>query len=78
MSRSQKRKKIQSSHQSFFALLGSVCVKAEHKALVKSTPVYEVVCFLSTIYRILEMCLGLRCFLKEWSSTLEAWEPTKD
>ncbi len=33
-----KAQNIQSSHQSFFALLGSVCLKAGSKTLVKSTP----------------------------------------
>ncbi len=33
-----KEQKIQENHQSFFSLLGSVCIKASSKLLVKSTP----------------------------------------
>jgi len=33
-----KRAKIQSSCQSFFALLESACIKSAHKMLVKLTP----------------------------------------
>jgi hypothetical protein len=35
-------KKIQSSCQSFIVLMGSVCVKVEHKMLVKLTPDRDV------------------------------------
>jgi len=37
MHRSRKRKKIQSSRQSFLVLLGSVCIKAASRMLVKLT-----------------------------------------
>ncbi len=39
--------KRQSSHQYLFALLGSVCVKAAHRTLVKSTPGFAAFAFTS-------------------------------
>jgi len=54
-----KSVKIQSSHQYFFALLGSSYVKAAHKMLMKLTIDYDVGNFLAAVGGNLGLLTGL-------------------
>ena len=49
-----KRAKIQSSHQSFFALLGTVPIKASHKMLTKMTQGVNFIIVLQTAFTCVE------------------------